>query len=69
MHPDVFSPDFDKVALWELEAACLHLGWAFFFTNEDKYAEKVSALVDTWFLNAETKMNPFVCSLKGAFRC
>ncbi len=34
------------------------LGLAFYFTGEDKYAQKVAELLRVWFLDQETKMNP-----------
>jgi len=34
------------------------LGWAYYFSGERKYAEKAVQLLETWFVNTETKMNP-----------
>ncbi len=34
------------------------LGWAFYFSGEKKYAEKAVHLLETWFVNQETRMNP-----------
>lgn len=34
------------------------LTWAFYFSGENKYAEKAVELLETWFVNPETKMNP-----------
>jgi len=34
------------------------LTWAFYFSGEKKYAEKAIQLLETWFVNPETKMNP-----------
>lgn len=34
------------------------LAWAFYFSGENKYAEKAAELIRTWFVNPETKMNP-----------
>jgi hypothetical protein len=33
-------------------------GWAYYFSGEKKYAEKAVELLETWFVNPETKMNP-----------
>lgn len=34
------------------------LGWAYFFSGEKKYAEKTVQLLEAWFINPETRMNP-----------
>lgn len=34
------------------------LGWAYYFSGEKKYAEKAVQLLETWFVNKETRMNP-----------
>ncbi|MFD1316399.1 alginate lyase family protein [Namhaeicola litoreus] len=34
------------------------LSWAFYFSNNKKYAEKAKELLEVWFINPETKMNP-----------
>ena len=44
------------------------LAWAFYFSGENKYAEKGVKLLETWFVNPETKMNPnlnFAQSIPG----
>lgn len=63
MHPDVFSPDYDKVALWDLEAACLYLGLSYYISGDPKYAEKAVSLIDHWFLDPNSYMSPCVCHL------
>ena len=34
------------------------LAWAYFFSDNRAYAKKVKELLDVWFLNKDTKMNP-----------
>ncbi|WP_445737146.1 alginate lyase family protein [Mariniflexile sp.] len=34
------------------------LSYAYFFTDDEKYAKKLIELLEVWFLNPETKMNP-----------
>jgi hypothetical protein len=34
------------------------LAWAFYFSEENKYAGKAVELLETWFINPETRMNP-----------
>jgi len=34
------------------------LAWAFYFSGDVKYAEKAVKLLETWFVNTDTKMNP-----------
>ena len=34
------------------------LGWAYYFSGEKRYAEKALQLLETWFVNPETRMNP-----------
>lgn len=36
------------------------LGLAYYFTGEERYAEKVAQLLRVWFLDPETRMNPNV---------
>eukprot|EP01122_Echinamoeba_exundans_P017372 TRINITY_DN913_c0_g1_i6.p1 TRINITY_DN913_c0_g1~~TRINITY_DN913_c0_g1_i6.p1 ORF type:complete len:655 (+),score=66.90 TRINITY_DN913_c0_g1_i6:2405-4369(+) len=58
MHPDVFSHEFDKTSLWDLELQTLHLGIAYLITGEEKYGKKLADAVYDWFLNPLTYMTP-----------
>jgi hypothetical protein len=68
MHPQVFSSDFDKASLWDLELQSLHLGIAYLATGEDKYAKKLAGAVYDWFLNPMTYMTPFVFHMQPRAR-
>lgn len=35
-----------------------HLGIAYFYSNDEKYANFAAKIIKTWFLEVETKMNP-----------
>lgn len=48
----------DAVNLSELNSKCKFLALAWYFTGKEEYAAKASQLLDTWFINADTKMNP-----------
>ncbi|HKI88407.1 MAG TPA: alginate lyase family protein [Draconibacterium sp.] len=34
------------------------LGWAYYFSGDKKYAQKALQLLETWFINPATRMNP-----------
>ncbi len=36
------------------------LGWAFYYSDEDKYANKAIELIRTWYINEDTKVNPHI---------
>jgi hypothetical protein len=48
----------DHTYLSDLDNRCKYLALAYYFTGDDKYAAKAKLLLDVWFLNADTKMNP-----------
>lgn len=50
----------DDTELGNLEQASEVLALAYYFSGEEKYAERASFLIRTWFLLPETKMNPNV---------
>ena len=48
----------DHEFLGNLENRCKFLSLAYYFTSEEKYADKAQQLLNVWFLNPATKMNP-----------
>lgn len=48
----------DRKNLGELNDATRVLSFAFYLTNDEKYAIKTAQLLKHWFLNEATKMNP-----------
>ena len=50
----------DRQRIGALGANTETLGLAYYFTEEEKYANKVAELLRVWFLDKETRMNPNV---------
>lgn len=48
----------DHQFLDNLENRCRFLSLAYYFTGEEKYAAKAQQLLNVWFLDPNTKMNP-----------
>lgn len=49
---------YDRNRLGEMCSAVNTLSLAYFYSGEERYAEKAVSLIHTWFLDKETKMNP-----------
>jgi hypothetical protein len=58
------NPDMDSVwdyrLLRKMFRDCYYMGQAYFWTGDERYAEKVVYRVKQWFLDDETRMNPNV---------
>lgn len=58
------NPEMDSVwdyrLMRKLFRDCYFMGQAFFWTGEERYAEKIIYRVKEWFLDEETRMNPNV---------
>jgi hypothetical protein len=58
----VRNPEINKITdhkfLADLDNAARTLSLAYFFTGEEKYANKAAMLLHHWFFNEATKMNP-----------
>jgi len=56
------NPEINKITdhkfLSDLDNAARILSLAYFFTGEEKYADKTAGLLRYWFFNEATKMNP-----------
>ena len=50
----------DKDDIIKMENAVEILSLAYYFSGDEKYAERSTFLIRTWFLSADTKMNPNV---------
>ncbi len=49
---------FDRERLGGLGNSISRLALAYYFTNNRQYAEKATEMLEVWFLNPETRMNP-----------
>ncbi len=50
--------EYDRVRLSRFSSAVYTLSLAYFYSNDEKYAEKASQLISNWFFETETRMNP-----------
>ncbi|MEX2566169.1 MAG: alginate lyase family protein [Cyclobacteriaceae bacterium] len=48
----------DKVRLSEMFIGLDHLSMAYFFSDDLKYAQKAKTILETWFIDEATKVNP-----------
>jgi hypothetical protein len=58
----------DGTNMKNMSNMCQFLSLAYFFSDQDKYAAKAKELLNIWFLNPETKMNPnlnYAQAIKG----
>lgn len=64
-NPEIY--DYDRPKLAQFSAAVYSLSLAYFFSGEEKYAEKATGLIRGWFLDPETHMNPNMKHAQIAF--
>lgn len=57
-NPDTQTDKVDRKRLGQMTTAVRDLSYAYFFSDDEKYAKKGTQLIRTWFLNEKTKMNP-----------
>ncbi|MDZ7717895.1 MAG: alginate lyase family protein [Balneolaceae bacterium] len=55
-NPEIY--DYDRPKLARFSSAVYALSLAYFYTNQEKYAEKATELIKGWFLNPSTRMKP-----------
>jgi hypothetical protein len=56
--PERYSNKYDFVEMQAMGKAITQLGLAYFFTDDEKYAQASAKLLTSWFLDPATKMNP-----------
>jgi len=60
VNPMTRGKNTDKQRLRQLLEVLNHLNMTFYYTDEVIYANKIIALIETWFVNEKTRMNPNV---------
>ena len=58
INPESRTKYTDQKELYAMADAVESLGEAYFYSKNDKYAERVKKIINTFFLDAKTKMNP-----------
>lgn len=58
VNPMTRGDNTDKVRLSELFGALSKLSMAYFFSDDIKYADKAKSIIQIWFINEATKVNP-----------
>jgi len=49
---------YDRIPLHDMSSAVTVLAQAYFFSGDERYAAKAVDILQTWFLNKKTRMNP-----------
>ena len=57
-NPESLGPGSDSERLSQLRDAVEALSLAYYFTGEERYAEKAAQLIRAWFIDLATRMNP-----------
>jgi len=58
VNPEMRGENVDPPAKNKMMTNVELLGWAYYFSGNKKYAEKAVQLLEVWFVNPETRMNP-----------
>lgn len=57
-NPDTQTDAVDRQRLGLMGKSVWKLSLAYYFTDNEKYSKKAIGMIDTWFINSETRMNP-----------
>jgi hypothetical protein len=57
-NPETQGPAYDDNRFQTMQRCVEQMGFAYYFTQNQKYAQKIDTVVKVWFLNPATKMNP-----------
>jgi hypothetical protein len=69
-NPDVDSDKYDYRSMLTMSGSVGSLGLAYFLTRDEKYAQKAHELLNAWYIDPATRMNPnlnFAQSVPGLF--
>lgn len=58
INPDRDSPKYDLARLEAMRSDVETLGFAYYFTDDARYAAHAAKLVRVWFIDSKTRMNP-----------
>jgi hypothetical protein len=57
-NPETQGPAYDDNRFQTMQRCMEQMGFAYYFTQNPKYAQKIDTVIKVWFLNPATKMNP-----------
>lgn len=58
VNPETRGENVDRSRAAELFSNVESLGWTYYFSDDEIYAQKALQLLEVWFINPETRMNP-----------